>query len=200
MPSRPSAPSWRRTNTPTRKTRTSTWRRTSSGCRKRRAGPISRPTPSGPTHRQAASTTPCARSRRSRNAKLKGALPKGYARPALNKVMLGELIDLFSDIGMHEEVDKAPRPDRPGLRILPRRVRLVRGQARRRVLHAPLGRPTRWSRCWSPTRAASTTPAAAPAACSCSPRNSSRSTAGRLDDIADLRPGDATTPPCASPR
>ena len=41
------------------------------------------------------------------NDKLKGALPKGYARPALNKVMLGELIDLFSNIGMHDEFDKA---------------------------------------------------------------------------------------------
>src|SRR5262249_59449582 len=41
------------------------------------------------------------------NAKLKGALPRGYARPALNKVMLGELIDLFSDIGMHNEFDQA---------------------------------------------------------------------------------------------
>jgi hypothetical protein len=33
--------------------------------------------------------------------------PRGYARPALNKVMLGELIDLFSDIGMHNEFDQA---------------------------------------------------------------------------------------------
>jgi type I restriction enzyme M protein len=41
------------------------------------------------------------------NEKLKGALPKGYARPALNKIMLGELIDLFSNIGMHDEFDKA---------------------------------------------------------------------------------------------
>jgi type I restriction enzyme M protein len=41
------------------------------------------------------------------NEKLKGALPKGYARPALNKLMLGELIDLFSNIGMHDEFDKA---------------------------------------------------------------------------------------------
>lgn len=41
------------------------------------------------------------------NAKLKGALPRGYARPALNKVMLGELIDLFSDIGMHDKFDQA---------------------------------------------------------------------------------------------
>ena len=41
------------------------------------------------------------------NEKLKGALPRGYARPALNKVVLGALIDLFSDIGMHDEFDKA---------------------------------------------------------------------------------------------
>ena len=41
------------------------------------------------------------------NAKLKGALPKGYARPALDKRMLGELIDLFSKIGMHDGFDDA---------------------------------------------------------------------------------------------
>ena len=39
------------------------------------------------------------------NASLKGVLPKDYARPALNKVMLGELIDLVSGIGMAEEAD-----------------------------------------------------------------------------------------------
>ena len=41
------------------------------------------------------------------NASLKGVLPKDYARPALNKVMLGELIDLVSGIGMGEEADKS---------------------------------------------------------------------------------------------
>ena len=41
------------------------------------------------------------------NASLKGVLPKDYARPALNKVMLGELIDLISTIGMHEEASQA---------------------------------------------------------------------------------------------
>ena len=43
----------------------------------------------------------------SRNASLKGVLPKDYARPALNKVMLGELIDLVSGIGMAEEADRS---------------------------------------------------------------------------------------------
>jgi len=41
------------------------------------------------------------------NASLKGVLPKDYARSALNTVMLGELIDLISGIGMGEEVDKS---------------------------------------------------------------------------------------------
>jgi len=35
------------------------------------------------------------------NESLKGVLPKDYARPALNKIMLGELIDLISGIAMN---------------------------------------------------------------------------------------------------
>jgi len=42
-----------------------------------------------------------------KNLSLKGVLPKDYARPALNKVMLGELIDLISGIGMDEEADRS---------------------------------------------------------------------------------------------
>ena len=38
---------------------------------------------------------------------LKGVLPKDYARPALNAVMLGELIDLISGIAMGEGRDKS---------------------------------------------------------------------------------------------
>lgn len=41
------------------------------------------------------------------NPPLKGVLPKDYGRPALNKQMLGELIDLISGIGMHEGPDKS---------------------------------------------------------------------------------------------
>jgi type I restriction enzyme M protein len=41
------------------------------------------------------------------NAGLKGVLPKDYNRPALDKVMLGELIDLVSGIAMGEPGDKA---------------------------------------------------------------------------------------------
>ncbi len=41
------------------------------------------------------------------NASLKGVLPKDYARPALNKVMLGELIDLISGIALNEGGDRS---------------------------------------------------------------------------------------------
>ncbi len=37
------------------------------------------------------------------NPSLKGVLPKDYARPSLNTIMLGELIDLFSNIAMGRE-------------------------------------------------------------------------------------------------
>lgn len=39
------------------------------------------------------------------NESLKGVLPKEYARPALNKVMLGELIDLISGISLRDSRD-----------------------------------------------------------------------------------------------
>ena len=41
------------------------------------------------------------------NASLKGVLPKDYARPTLDKTMLGELVDLFSNIKMHDEAKQA---------------------------------------------------------------------------------------------
>jgi type I restriction-modification system DNA methylase subunit len=41
------------------------------------------------------------------NPGLKGVLPKDYNRPALDKVMLGELIDLVSGIATGEPGDKA---------------------------------------------------------------------------------------------
>ncbi|WP_295582392.1 class I SAM-dependent DNA methyltransferase [uncultured Lamprocystis sp.] len=41
------------------------------------------------------------------NPRLRGVLPKEYARPALNAVMLGELIDLISGIALGETQDRA---------------------------------------------------------------------------------------------
>jgi type I restriction enzyme M protein len=42
-----------------------------------------------------------------RNETLKGVLPKDYARPALNAVMLGELIDLISGIALGQDKGEA---------------------------------------------------------------------------------------------
>lgn len=42
-----------------------------------------------------------------KNPSLKGVLAKDYNRPALDKVMLGELIDLISGIALHDEGGKA---------------------------------------------------------------------------------------------
>lgn len=41
------------------------------------------------------------------NESLKGVLPKDYARPALNKLMLGDLIDLISRISLNEQGEKS---------------------------------------------------------------------------------------------
>jgi type I restriction enzyme M protein len=41
------------------------------------------------------------------NHRLKGVLPKDYARPALDKTRLGELIDLIGDVGLSEDEDRA---------------------------------------------------------------------------------------------
>lgn len=41
------------------------------------------------------------------NESLKGVLPKDYARPALNKIMLGELIDLISGIALNESGERS---------------------------------------------------------------------------------------------
>ncbi len=41
------------------------------------------------------------------NDSLKGVLPKNYARPTLDKTMLGELVDLFSNIKLRDSKDRA---------------------------------------------------------------------------------------------
>src|SRR4051812_13863114 len=109
------------------------------------------------------------------NTGLKGVLPKDYNRPALDKVMVGELIDLVSGIGMGEPGDKAKD-------ILGRVYEyfLNASPALRVSAAASSTRQAQscvcWSKCWSRTRVASMTPAAAPAACSFNLKNSSRAT------------------------
>ena len=86
------------------------------------------------------------------NASLKGVLLKDYARPALNKIMLGELIDLVSGIGMGSDADRSRGHPWAGLRVLSRRICRSGRQAWRRVLYAPLGCCGFWLRCLNPIR------------------------------------------------
>ena len=46
------------------------------------------------------------------NPKLKGILPKNFARPELDKIKLGDVIDLFTNINMTEGSDEKDMPAR----------------------------------------------------------------------------------------
>ena len=70
------------------------------------------------------------------NASLKGVLPKDYARPALDKQRLGQLIDLISNIRSRRRGKPLQRRARSRVRIFSLSVRQRGGQKRRRVLHA----------------------------------------------------------------
>ena len=163
-----------RRRAPTPRTATSTAPTTSSGCPRRRAGRIFRARPSSPPS-ASSSTTPCWPSSAITQS-LKGVLPKDYARPALDKQRLGELIDLIGTIGLGDAENRSKD-------ILGRVYEyfLANSPAPKARRAASSTRPAAWSACWSrcsrPTRAASTTPAAARAACSCRARSSSRRTA-----------------------
>ena len=111
------------------------------------------------------------------NPGLKGVLPKDYNRPALDKVMLGELIDLVSGIGMGEPSDKAK--DILG-RVYEYFLGGFAGSEGKRggEFYTPRSVVRVLVEMLEPIRAASTTRAAALAACSFSPRNSSKATAG----------------------
>lgn len=71
------------------------------------------------------------------NPRLKGILPKNFARPELDKRRLGDVVDLFFQ---HSDalVSRRERPAGPHLRILPSEVRFDGGQERWRILHPKL--------------------------------------------------------------
>ena len=62
------------------------------------------------------------------NPALKDVLPRDYARPALDKRRLGQLIDLVSNIRIGDEDARSQGRARPPLRVLPVAVRERRGQ------------------------------------------------------------------------
>ena len=71
------------------------------------------------------------------NPALRDVLPKDFARPALDKRRLGELIDLISTISVGDQEARSRDVPGKGVRVLPFPVRERGGQARRGVLHRP---------------------------------------------------------------
>lgn len=126
------------------------------------------------------------------NPKLKGILDKRYARSQLPDGKLGELVDLISTIGFGEDASHARD-------VLGQVYEYFLGQfasaegkkAGSSTRQPPSSRHL--SRYWRPTTAKSTTPAAAPAACSCSPRNSLKPTEENLGTCPST--GRSPTPP-----
>ena len=106
------------------------------------------------------------------NPGLKDVLPKDYARPALDKERLGQLIDMISNIKVGDE-------DARSRDVLGRVYEYFLSQfasaegKKGGEFYTRAAWSNCWSRCWSRIRAGSTTPAAARRACSCSRWSSS---------------------------
>jgi type I restriction enzyme M protein len=69
------------------------------------------------------------------NPTLKGVLPKDYARPNLDKVRLGQLIDLVGNIGLGDAASRSKDILGRVYEYFPVAVRRGRGQEGRPVLH-----------------------------------------------------------------
>jgi type I restriction enzyme M protein len=131
------------------------------------------------------------------NPALKGILPKNYARPEVDKRRLGELIDLLSTIDVGS--DLAREKD-----VLGRVYEYFLGKFATAEgkgggeFYTPSSVVRVLVEMIDPTRAASTTPAAAPAACSSSPRSSPRPTAAAArTSLSSARSSTRTPGACA---
>lgn len=113
------------------------------------------------------------------NEKLRGVLPKNYARPTLNKEMLGDLIDLFSKIDMRG--DAAEARDLLG-RVYEYFLSGFASSEGKRGGSSLRPDPSsgRWFPCWGRNRAGFMIPAAARAVCLFSPRISLRTMAAAV--------------------
>jgi type I restriction-modification system DNA methylase subunit len=69
------------------------------------------------------------------NPALKGVLPRDYARPSLDKVRLGGLVDIISNIGFNESAAKSKDVLGRVYEYFLRQVRQCGRQRRRRDLH-----------------------------------------------------------------
>jgi type I restriction enzyme M protein len=105
------------------------------------------------------------------NPALKGVLPKEYARPALDKQRLGQLIDLVSNIKVGDA--EARSKDVLGRVYEYFLSQFASAEGKKGgEFYTPRSSSSCWSRCSSRTRAASTTRAAARRECSSNRSNS----------------------------
>ena len=110
------------------------------------------------------------------NPSLKEVLPRDYARPALDKQRLGQLIDMISNIKVGDA--EARSKDVLGRVYEYFLSQFASAEGKRAASSTPRAAwSSCWWRCWSPTGAGSTIPAAARPACSCSRWSSSVRTA-----------------------
>ena len=110
------------------------------------------------------------------NLALRDVLPKEYGRDALDKQRLGQVVGPRQQRQGGRGRGPSQRCAGAGVRVLPGAVCHRRGPQGRRVLHSALGGAAAGWRCWSHTKAGSTTLAAAPRACSSSRWSSSAPT------------------------
>ena len=98
---------------------------------------------------------------------LKDVLPKDYARPALDKQRLGQLIDMIGNIRVGDA--EARSRDVLGRVYEYFLAQFASAEGKKGGEFYTRAVSSRcWLRCWSPTGGGSTIPAAVPRACSCS--------------------------------
>lgn len=108
------------------------------------------------------------------NRRLKDILPKNFARPELDKRRLGEVVDLFTNIRMHQHGDSKDILGRTYEYCLSRFAEAEGKLAGE--FYTPACVVKTLVQVLQPFRGVSTTPAAVRAGCSCSRRASSRAT------------------------
>ena len=112
------------------------------------------------------------------NPTLKDVLPRDYARPALDKQRLGQLIDLISNVRVGDEDSRSRDVLGRVYEYFLSRFASAEGKKGGEFYTPRCVWSSSWWRCWSRGGGGSTTRAAAPRGCSCSPSSSSARTPG----------------------
>ena len=130
------------------------------------------------------------------NPALKDVLPKDYARPALDKQRLGQLIDMISNIKVGDRDARSKDVIGRVYEYFLSQFASAEGK-KGGEFYTRAASSSSWSRCWSRTGAGSTTPAVAPPACS---SNRSSSSAPTPPAMATAAGRAATSPSTARSR